>query len=131
MTKTPKRQLGDLGEGIVCRFLERKGFRVIGRNYLKKWGEIDIIAKKGSKISFFEVKTTVSREPGVENGSRGTWRPEEKVHVEKVKRLQRAIHSYLAEHRLPETQEWALDIACVYLDIPAKRAKVEIIENVF
>jgi len=51
------RKTGDLGESIACRFLINKGFSIVERNYLKKWGEIDIIAKKDGKAHFIEVKS--------------------------------------------------------------------------
>jgi Holliday junction resolvase-like predicted endonuclease len=140
--KTHKRQIGDLGEDIACKYLKRKGFRILDRNYLRKWGEIDIVAEKGSITSFIEVKT-VSREsskggslPVGRQGSRVTsiqktaFRPEDNVHPAKLKRLYRAIQTYLLDNKVAESKEWRIDVACVYLDIPAKRAKVELIENV-
>ena len=129
MAKTPKRQLGDLGEGIACRYLESKGFRVLERNYLRKWGEIDIIAEKGELLSFIEVKS-VSREPKVAGSRETAYRPEENVHPAKIKRLHRAIQTYLIDHKVPESREWRLDIACVYLDFSTRRARVELLENV-
>lgn len=57
MAKTEKRKTGDLGEDIAERFLVKRGFKILERNYLRKWGEIDIIAKKGGKLCFVEVKT--------------------------------------------------------------------------
>ncbi len=39
-TRTIKRKIGDLGETLACKYLEQKGFSVIERNYLKKYGEI-------------------------------------------------------------------------------------------
>jgi len=38
-------KIGNLGEDIACRFLKKKGFKIVDRNYRKKWGEIDIIAQ--------------------------------------------------------------------------------------
>jgi len=68
MAKTRKQIIGDLGESLVCRYLENKGYSIIDRNYWKPWGEIDIIAKKNrffskkeEKLCFIEVKT-VTRE---------------------------------------------------------------------
>ena len=121
MTKTPKRQLGDLGEDVACRYLERKGFRIVERNYLRKWGEIDIVAEKGDLLSFIEVKS-VTRATGL--------RPEENVHPAKLKRLHRAIQTYLLDHKVPEDRPWRVDVACVYLDFSTRKAKVEVIENV-
>ncbi len=125
MAKTSKRQLGDLGEDIACRYLERKGFRILERNYLRKWGEIDIVAEKAKLLSFVEVKS-VSRE----SGSYGTYRPEENVHPAKLKRLHRAIQTYLLDRKVPEDRPWRVDVACVYLDFSTRRAKVEVLENV-
>ena len=59
--KTPKRQIGDTGEEVACKYLEARGFKVLERNYLRKWGEIDIIAEKAKRLYFVEVKS-VSRE---------------------------------------------------------------------
>jgi|SRR3989344_9397646 len=122
---SPKRKIGDIGEDVVCKYLETKGFRVIERNYLRKWGEIDIIAEKGNLLSFIEVKS-VSRE----SGSRETYRPEENVHPAKLKRLHRTIQTYLLDHKVPESMEWRIDIACVYLDFSTRKAKVEMLENI-
>ena len=54
---TEKRKTGNLGEDLACRFLMKHEFNISERNYLKKCGEIDIIADKGSKIHFIEVKS--------------------------------------------------------------------------
>ena len=121
MTKTPKRKTGDIGEEVVCQYLERKGFRVLERNYLRKWGEIDIIAEKGDLISFVEVKT-VTRATGL--------RPEENMHPAKLKRLHRAIQTYLLDRKVSEERPWRVDLACVYLDFSTRKATVEVIENV-
>lgn len=130
MTKTKKRELGDVGEGVACKYLEGRGYVVLERNYLRPWGEIDIVAEKGSKLHFIEVKS-VSREISHEEGSRVTaYRPEENVHPAKVKRLHRAIQTYLLDHKVPDQKEWQLDVACVYLSFSTRRARVEMIENV-
>ena len=122
---SPKRKIGDIGEEVAVKYLERKGFRVIERNYLRKWGEIDIIAEKGNLLSFIEVKS-VSRE----SGSRETYRPEENVHPAKLKRLHRAIQTYLLDRKVPDSREWRVDVACVYLDFSTRKAKVEMLENI-
>ena len=122
---SPKRKIGDIGEEVAVKYLERKGFRILERNYLRKWGEIDIIAEKGQLLSFIEVKS-VSRE----SGSRETYRPEENVHPAKLKRLHRAIQTYLLDRKVPDSREWRVDVACVYLDFSTRKAKVEMLENI-
>lgn len=126
--KTEKRKRGDLGEDITCNYLESKGYKVIDRNYLKPWGEIDIVAERANLISFIEVKS-VSRE-GIGKISRESIRPEENMHPAKLKRLHRAIQTYLLDHKVPENKQWQIDLACVYLDFETRKAKVELLENV-
>ena len=117
---SPKRKIGDIGEQIVAVYLETKGFRVLERNYLRKWGEIDIVAEKGQLLIFIEVKS-VSRE---------NYRPEENMHPAKLKRLHRVIQTYLLDRKVPDSKEWRVDVACVYLDFSTRKAKVEMLENV-
>ena len=92
-------------------------------------GEIDIVAEKASKLYFVEVKS-VSCGTGVGGGSRVTFRPEENVHPAKLKRLHRAVQTYLLDRKVPEDKEWQIDVACVYLDFATHKAKVEVLENV-
>ena len=127
--KTPKRLLGDAGEDVACRYLENKGFLVLERNYLRPWGEIDIVAKRSKKLYFVEVKT-VSRELSGQVTREPAYRPEENVHPAKIKRLHRAIQTYLMDHKVSEDTDWQLDVACVYLDQSTHKAHVDMIENV-
>ena len=128
MAKSEKRKIGDIGEEIACTYLTREGFTVIARNYWKPWGEIDIIAKKGNILRFVEVKS-VSCE-SISNLSRETVRPEDNMHPKKVQRLHRAIQTYLLEKKVPETVDWQIDLACVYIDLDAKKGRVELLENI-
>ena len=43
---TKKRAFGDLGEEITAKYLKSKGYVVLSRNYLKSFGELDIVASK-------------------------------------------------------------------------------------
>jgi putative endonuclease len=125
--RTQKRKIGDLGENIACRFLVKRGFSIIGRNYLKKCGEIDIIAQKDNQIHFVEVKT-VSHLPF----SRETdyYRPEDNAHRAKLARLVRTIQVYLVEINVPCETIWQIDLITVYVDLAKKRQYIEIMENV-
>ncbi|MDO8589745.1 MAG: YraN family protein [bacterium] len=140
--RTEKRRLGDIGENIACGFLEKRGFEIIERNYLRKWGEIDIVARKSNVIHFVEVKS-VSRvtldepvtharplTPERSDGGRGTsdYRPEDNMHPWKLKRLSRAIQTYLLEKNLE--LDWQLDLVTVKMDHQTRKARVELIDNV-
>lgn len=114
-----RRRLGNAGEDIACRFLQGKGFTIVERNFLRKWGEIDIIAIKGEIVRFIEVKA-VSREIRPESGSREIdYRPEELVHHTKLRKLARTAALYMDAKR--DAREYQIDVVGVILD---KRRKV-------
>ncbi|HPX70576.1 MAG TPA: YraN family protein [Bacillota bacterium] len=54
--RTSKQKAGDRGEDIAAGFLEKQGYRVLYRKYRTRFGEIDIVARKGRVIAFVEVK---------------------------------------------------------------------------
>ncbi|OHA90507.1 MAG: hypothetical protein A2665_02780 [Candidatus Zambryskibacteria bacterium RIFCSPHIGHO2_01_FULL_46_30] len=126
--RTKKRKLGDIGENIACDFLERRGLEIIERNYLRKWGEIDIIARKNNIIHFIEVKS-VSRVTLDEPVTHGTtdYRPEDNMHQWKLRRLARTMQTYLLDKKLD--CDWQLDLVTVKIDQQNRKARVEIIEN--
>ncbi|ADR19888.1 YraN family protein [Calditerrivibrio nitroreducens] len=47
---------GDAGENLAAEYLISKGYRILHRNFRCRFGEIDIIASKGSVVAFIEVK---------------------------------------------------------------------------
>ena len=51
-----KRKIGDGGEAYAARLLEKKGYRIVKRNFVVRGGEIDLIAENGEYLVFFEVK---------------------------------------------------------------------------
>ena len=53
---------GYLGEFLAIILLILKGYRILKHRYKLRGGEIDIIAKRGNKIAFVEVKTRKSEE---------------------------------------------------------------------
>jgi len=127
--RTEKRKLGDTGENIACDYLVRHGFEILDRNYLRKWSELDIVAEKNGIIHFVEVKSvscaTLPNNVIHETG----YRPEENVHPWKLKRLSRAMQTYILEKRLDD-REFQLDIITVKIDQTSRKARVEMIENV-
>jgi len=121
MKQTDKQKVGQMGEDIACEFLMKRGYEILDRNYRKKWGEIDIIAKWDNIIHFIEVKS-VSHETG--------HMPEENIHPWKRKRLGRAIQTYLLERKIGEDIEWQTDSLAVFLDFKTRKAKFRFLENI-
>ncbi len=117
---------GELGETIACMFLMKHGYEIVERNYTKKWGEIDIIAKKGDMTHLIEVKSKSVLDVSYE--TKGDYRPEDNMHPWKVKRLIRTIETYLLERHV--SSSWQFDLAVVLLDNKNKKARVELIKDI-
>jgi len=137
MPLTQKQKIGKIGEDIACKSLISREFGVIERNYWKKWGEIDIIAKKNDALHFVEVKTvshmsSAQSKLDRKDGKRvfDNYRPEDNIHPQKLKRLSRTIQTYLLEKNISEDMEWRFDAVIVFLDQQEKKARVRFIENI-
>jgi putative endonuclease len=119
------REKGTTGEDIACKWLENHGFLVTERNYLRKWGEIDIIASKDKILHFIEVKS-VTKDPN----SFRKHRPEENVHELKVRRLRRTIQTFLLERHYGLDADFKFHILTVEMNISTRRAHVNFLENI-
>lgn len=134
---TEKQKVGRIGEDCACEYLKRKGYKITDRNYLKKWGEIDIVAKQGNKLHFIEVKS-VSRtinDPNVPHVTslpdrKGDYRPEDNVHPWKLQRLSRVIQSYLLDKNVSDETDWQFDVMTVYIDMEKRLSKVFMLDDI-
>lgn len=79
------RKFGSSGEEAACRYLQRKGYKILHTNWYCQWGEIDVAAIKDGKLIFFEIKTRQSNV--LETISPG-----------KMKRLSRSVQFYIQRY---------------------------------
>lgn len=87
------KDLGRKGEELAVRFLRRRKYRILERNYRVRSGEVDIIARDGPTLVFIEVKTRASD---------GYALPIESVGFPKQQKLRRLAEYYLAGHDFPD-----------------------------
>lgn len=85
-SKSHNQELGRRGEEAAVRFLERRGFEVLERNWTCSAGEADIIAQDESTLVFIEVKTRSNTDKGL---------PEEAVDKDKRTRYEHIAASFL------------------------------------
>ncbi len=88
VTSSHNVELGRRGECAAAKFLERRGYEILERNWTCPAGEADIICHDGETIVFVEVKTRTSIEAGL---------PEEAVNKEKRSRYEKIAAYYLKE----------------------------------
>lgn len=89
------RSKGEHFELIAEQFLIKQGLTPVTRNYLCKYGEIDLIMRESQTLVFIEVKYRDSSHFG------GAINALSKT---KLQRLKRSIYNYLAQHNLHNTQ---------------------------
>jgi len=93
--------LGRRGEDTAARFLRRRGYKILLRNFRCAMGEVDIIAKQGDVLVFVEVKTREDEEPA----------PEVQVDRAKQHQLTKAAKFYLS--RYPQLPAARFDVVAV------------------
>lgn len=122
-------KIGQIGENMAVKHLVKHKFKILDRNYRKKWGEIDIIAQKKNVIHFIEVKS-VSLETFVLKKNSFLLTPEENIHFWKRKRLSRAIKTYLAEKKVSSETMFQVDMIAVFVNLNEMKARIRFTENI-
>jgi putative endonuclease len=111
--------LGRQGEQVAERFLTRKGYRVVERNYRCPAGEVDLIVLDRRVIVFVEVKTRSGERFGT---------PLEAVEARKQHKMMRAAQFFLTQKGLHQ-RDARFDV--VGISWPGGKPIVEHIENAF
>lgn len=114
-----KSEVGKLGEDLAVKFLQKRGFKILARNWKSpRWGELDVVAEDKNTLVFVEVKT---RSPG------SLGRPFEAVNYYKLRSLLKTAQNYKL-HNPGTPEQLRIDVASVVLErIP----EIEYFENIY
>ena len=112
--------IGRQGEDIAADWLTSHNYTIVTRNYRKRFGEVDIIARQDEWLVFIEVKTRSSARFGS---------PLDSVTEKKQYQLSRIANDYLSRNN-------ALDVPCRFDVVSVllhknQPPRVEVIVNAF
>jgi putative endonuclease len=101
--------IGKIGEDLACKFLIKKKYKILFRNYREKFDEIDIIAKSFNEtLVFIEVKTLKENLSGLI--------PEDNLTKDKFKKISRACRLFANSHKeLAGDRGWRIDLLTVII----------------
>lgn len=111
-------ELGQKGEELACGWYERKGYRILARNWRLRKLECDLILANSSFVVFAEVKTRSNISFG---------EPQVFVTHEKQSNLIHLANHYMQMHRIDK--EARFDIVSVV--IQGETEKIEVFEDAF
>jgi len=112
---------GKKGEEEAVKELERRGYRIITRNFRCRLGEIDIIGENKGQLVFIEVKTRKSLAFGL---------PQENVNYRKQEKIKKVAQVYLAATKQFH-RNIGFCVVAVQLDREGKLVTTEVIEEAF
>ncbi|HEY2770272.1 MAG TPA: YraN family protein [Solirubrobacteraceae bacterium] len=124
MSSDPRHALGQLGERLAADHLERRGFRILDRNFRTRHGELDIVAFDGRTMVFCEVKTR-RLAPGSGN-------PFDAIRSTKRSRVRKMAARWLAEASdRPYADMLRFDAIGVTFDLSGRLVALEHLEGCF
>lgn len=89
-------EIGRCAENAVCSFLLEKQYTILHRNYaVARIGELDLVARKGGRLMFIEVKGRVNDQLGG---------PFAAITVAKRLRLRKTAKHYLKHVGIPDPE---------------------------
>jgi putative endonuclease len=115
-----RKKLGGSGEEEAVRFLEKKGYRILEKNFKYGKGEIDIIAMDNNTLVFVEVKTKFSE---------GYGEPEEWVTRRKQAQIGRVAMGYLQKKSIKD-MDCRFDVVSI-VKMKEKANEIRHIEDAF
>jgi putative endonuclease len=121
-----RRDRGTLGEHLAVEHLERRGYRIVDRNFRTRHGELDIVAADNRALIFCEVKTRVI------GGRSGPATPLEAIGPAKQRRLRALAREWLASaSERPHRPEIRFDAIGVTITASGNLLALEHLEAAF
>jgi putative endonuclease len=111
--------LGQRGEQMAARYLKRRGYLIIARNYHGAGAEVDLVALENSTLVFVEVKARIGTGAGT---------PQEAVDERKQEHIRRAAQSYTLRYHV-ESRPARFDV--VAITGAGRKCHLEIIKDAF
>lgn len=118
---TQRQRIGQAAEDIAAEFLRAKGLEIIHRNYRRRLGELDVVARDGNVLVIAEVRARASNAYGGAAASVRIW---------KQRRLIRAASQLLQQHKELARMPVRFDVIVVS-DISTGGPKIEWIRHAF
>ena len=97
---------GARAEQHVAALVERRGWRIVDRNFRTRSGEIDIIALEGEILVFVEVRARTGTAFGL---------ADETVNTRKLQRITMTALSYIEQHPELADHYWRVDLFALTL----------------
>jgi putative endonuclease len=114
-----RRALGQLGEDLAVRYLERRGYVILERNYRCAHGEVDIVCRDNERLAFVEVRARRGTAYGT---------PEESVTASKQARLATVARDYL-QARGHSDVDWGIDVVAVQFATSGALLRINLLRN--
>lgn len=119
------REQGEHTENLACEYLENKGFKLVGRNFHCRFGEIDLIMQDNDYIVFVEVRYRRSNNFG--SGA-------ETITASKQSKLIKTASAYLQQHAKLNQHPARFDVVSISGSVETSNIKnvdFDWIENAF
>jgi putative endonuclease len=116
-----RRELGAAAEEIAAAYLAAHGAKILERNYRRRLGELDVIAREGNTLLIVEVRT---RSTSAYGGAAAS------VNVRKRRRIVRAAQQLLQQHGELGRLAVRFDVVVVS-DVEAAQPTVDWIRHAF
>lgn len=110
--------IGVFGEEQAAKYLKKRKYKIVTRNFKTIFGEVDIVARNKNEIVFVEVKTRSSKSFAT---------PAEFVDNEKISRITRVAEFFIKHYKCQLSPR--IDVIEVYISLADDKYTVERINH--